>query len=211
MCAVQVSKLSFGSWVTFSNQVDVQAAYGLMKVAYASGINFFDNAETYAKGKSEEIMGEAIKLGIHEKVWERDDLVVTTKIFFGTKSGVNAVGLSRKHVIEGATAALKRMHLDYVDVIFCHRCAAVPTVSIDAGPTANNGSAYPFRPDPYTPMEETVRAFNYLIDKGMTFYWATSGKQPISNSDMVDGPALIQTNLLLPMETCGRVERATDY
>mmetsp|Transcript_3894 Transcript_3894/g.11642 ORF Transcript_3894/g.11642 Transcript_3894/m.11642 type:complete len:345 (+) Transcript_3894:82-1116(+) len=147
---LRVSRLSFGSWVTFHNQVDVDLAYEIMKVAYKGGINFFDNAETYAKGKAEIVMGEAIKKGVEEKVWERDDLVLSTKIFFGYKKGVNAVGLSRKHVVEGMMASLKRYQLDYVDVVFCHR------------------------PDPYTPMEEIVRAFNHVIDRGMAFYWATS-------------------------------------
>lgn len=107
--------------MTFANQVDVEKAYEIMKVAYGRGVNFFDNAETYAKGKSEEVMGTVFQIGFKEGLWERDDLVVTTKIFFGTKDGVNAKGLSRKHVVEGTMASLKRLQLDYVDVIFCHR------------------------------------------------------------------------------------------
>eukprot|EP00730_Choanoeca_flexa_P016727 TRINITY_DN7967_c0_g2_i3.p1 TRINITY_DN7967_c0_g2~~TRINITY_DN7967_c0_g2_i3.p1 ORF type:complete len:362 (+),score=103.85 TRINITY_DN7967_c0_g2_i3:142-1227(+) len=147
---LRVSKLSFGAWVTFGLQVDVQQAFELMKLAYSYGINFFDNAEAYGSGKAEEVMGEAIKLGIEQGVWERNDLVVTTKIFFGTKQGKNNKGLSRKHLIEGTKASLKRLDMDYVDVVFCHR------------------------PDPLTPIEETVRAMNFLIDQGLAFYWGTS-------------------------------------
>jgi voltage-dependent potassium channel beta subunit len=150
-----VSRLSFGSWVTFSFQVGVNDAYTLMKAAYARGVNFFDNAEAYARGRSETIMGESIAQGIAEGVWTRSDLVITTKIFFGAvpepgTASVNAKGLSRKHVIEGALASLKRLKLDYVDVIYAHR------------------------PDPVTPIEETVRAFNFLIETGRAFYWGTS-------------------------------------
>jgi voltage-dependent potassium channel beta subunit len=150
-----VSRLSFGSWVTFSFQVGVNDAYTLMKAAYARGVNFFDNAEAYARGRSEMIMGEAVARGIAEGVWTRSDLVITTKIFFGAvpepgTASVNAKGLSRKHVVEGALASLKRLQLDYVDVIYAHR------------------------PDPVTPIEETVRAFNHLIDRGLAFYWGTS-------------------------------------
>eukprot|EP00045_Choanoeca_perplexa_P006305 m.53601 g.53601 ORF g.53601 m.53601 type:complete len:362 (-) comp13573_c0_seq1:59-1144(-) len=147
---LRVSKLSFGAWVTFGLQVDATQAFELMKLAYEHGVNFFDNAEAYSSGKAEEVMGEAIQMGIDQKVWERDDLVVTTKIFFGTKKGKNAKGLSRKHLIEGTRASLKRFGLDYVDVVYCHR------------------------PDPYTPIEETVRGMNFLIDQGLAFYWGTS-------------------------------------
>ena len=150
-----VSRLSFGSWVTFSFQVGVNDAYTLMKAAYARGVNLFDNAEAYARGKSESIMGEAVAQGIAEGVWTRADLVITTKLFFGAvpepgTPSVNAKGLSRKHVVEGAIASLKRLGLDYVDVIYAHR------------------------PDPVTPMEEVVRAFNHLLDTGRAFYWGTS-------------------------------------
>ncbi|DBA00747.1 TPA: hypothetical protein N0F65_001218 [Lagenidium giganteum] len=145
-----VSQLSFGSWVTFDNQLDFEKAYSIMEHAYKQGINFFDNAEVYASGQSEVIMGKVIKTGIERGLWEREDLVVSTKIFFGTKPGPNNNGLSRKHVVEGTKAALKRFGLDYVDLIFCHR------------------------PDPYTPMEETVRAMNFVIEQGWAFYWGTS-------------------------------------
>jgi len=150
---LRVSAISMGSWVTFSKEGQVQSdlAFNLMKEAYRRGINFFDNAEVYANGQAETIMGEAIQRGINEKVWERSDLVVSTKIFFGAgKTGPNSRGLSRKHIVEGTLASLERMKLSYVDLIFCHR------------------------PDPYTPIEETVRAMNHIIDRGLAFYWGTS-------------------------------------
>lgn len=142
---LKVSELSFGSWVTFGSQVDVDKAISLMKIAYEAGVNFFDNAEVYSNGQSEEIMGEAIrKIG-----WKQEDLVLSTKIFWGGESP-NVIGLSRKHIIEGMDNSLKRMGLDYVDLVFAHR------------------------PDIHTPIEETVRAFNHLIVQGKAFYWGTS-------------------------------------
>ncbi len=142
---LKVSELSFGSWVTFGSQVDVDKAISLMKIAYESGVNFFDNAEVYSSGQSEEIMGEAIrKIG-----WKQQDLVLSTKIFWGGE-GPNERGLSRKHIIEGMDGSLKRMGLEYVDLVFAHR------------------------PDIHSPIEETVRAFNHLIDQGKAFYWGTS-------------------------------------
>jgi voltage-dependent potassium channel beta subunit len=148
-----VSKLSFGSWVTFNEQVDVELAYSLMKRAYELGCNLFDNAETYAAGAAESIMGEAFHRGVKEGVWTREDLVLTTKIFFGGRGSRDthtSKGCSRKHIVEGLQASLKRMQLDHVDVVFCHR------------------------PDPLTPIEETVRAMNHVIDRGYAFYWGTS-------------------------------------
>ncbi|KAF1318927.1 K+ channel protein, partial [Globisporangium splendens] len=145
-----VSTLSFGSWVTFDTQLDFEKAYSILEHAYKNGINFFDNAEIYAHGESEIIMGKAIKAGIERGVWTREDLVISTKIFWGYRSGPNEQGLSRKHIIEGTKAALKRFDQEYVDLIFCHR------------------------PDPRTPIEETVRAMNYVIDQGWAFYWGTS-------------------------------------
>ena len=142
---LKVSELSFGSWVTFGSQVDVDKAISLMNIAYDAGVNFFDNAEVYSNGQSEEIMGEAIrKIG-----WKQEDLVLSTKIFWGGDSP-NVIGLSRKHIIEGMDGSLKRMGLEYVDLVFAHR------------------------PDIHTPIEETVRAFNHLIDQGKAFYWGTS-------------------------------------
>lgn len=140
-----VSALSYGSWVTFGDQVDMDRAADCMQIAYDHGVNFFDNAEAYAGGQSERMMGEIIQT----KGWERSDLVVSTKIFWGG-DGPNDCGLSRKHVVEGTIAALKRLQMDYVDLVFCHR------------------------PDLETPIEETVRAMSYLIENGYAFYWGTS-------------------------------------
>ncbi len=142
---LKVSALSLGSWVTFGGQIDEDKSFEIMKAAYEQGINFFDNAEVYAHGKSETVMGNIIK----RAGWKRSDLVLSTKIFWGGE-GVNDRGLSRKHIIEGTQAALERLQSPYVDLIFCHR------------------------PDPYTPIEETVRAMNFVIDKGWAFYWGTS-------------------------------------
>lgn len=142
---LQVSALSFGAWVTFGQQFGEDMAYDCMKAAYDAGVNFFDNAEAYANGQAEVVMGSVIK----RAGWRRSDLVVSTKIFWGG-NGPNASGLSRKHVIEGTNAALARLQLDYVDLLFCHR------------------------PDSKTPIEETVRAMSYLVNTGKAFYWGTS-------------------------------------
>jgi len=142
---LRVSTLSFGSWVTFGQQLDVDAALGSMRAAYEAGCNFFDNAEAYAAGESERLMGEALK----KSGWRRSELVISTKLFWGGR-GPNDTGLSRKHIIEGLDASLKRMQLDYVDLLFCHR------------------------PDLHTPIEETVRAMSHVIDQGKVFYWGTS-------------------------------------
>ena len=136
--------------MTFKNQVNADAAYDLMRCAFDAGVNFFDNAETYAAGASETVMGVALARGVAEGAWKRSDLVITTKIFFGTGPGVNARGLSRKHIVEGLDASLQRLQLSYVDVVYAHR------------------------PDPVTPLEETVRAFNHVIDQGKAFYWGVS-------------------------------------
>jgi voltage-dependent potassium channel beta subunit len=142
---LQVSALSLGAWVTYGNQVGEDIAYECMVAAYQAGVNFFDNAEVYADGKAEIVMGNVLKrIG-----WKRSDLVISTKIFWGG-DGPNDTSLSRKHIIEGTRASLARLELDYVDLIFCHR------------------------PDIYTPIEETVRAMNFLIDHGLAFYWGTS-------------------------------------
>ncbi len=142
---LQVSALSFGAWVNFSDQFGEDIAVATMEAAYKAGVNFFDNAEAYAQGEAESMMGNVIKkLG-----WKRSDLVISTKIFWGG-DGPNDTGLSRKHIVEGTQASLARLQMDYVDLIFCHR------------------------PDINTPIEETVRAMNYLIDQGMAFYWGTS-------------------------------------
>jgi len=144
---LQVSSLSFGSWLTFGNQISDKVADELMGVAYDAGVNFFDNAEGYAEGKSEIVMGNIIK----SKKWERDTFVVSSKVFFGAeRKGPNQVGLSRKHIIEACNAALKRLQVDYLDLYFCHR------------------------PDKNTPIEETVFAMNTLLQQGKILYWGTS-------------------------------------
>ncbi len=142
---LQVSALSFGAWVTIGNQIDENVSYECMHTAYEAGVNFFDNAEAYAHGNAEIVMGNVMK----KAGWKRSDLVISTKLFWGGKNP-NQTGLSRKHIIEGARASLSRLQMDYVDLIFCHR------------------------PDIYTPIEETVRAMNFLINEGMAFYWGTS-------------------------------------
>lgn len=144
---LQVSALSFGSWLTFGNQISDKTADELMGVAYDAGVNFFDNAEGYAEGKSEIVMGNILK----NKKWERDTFVVSSKVFFGAeRKGPNQMGLSRKHIIEACNAALRRLQIDYLDLYFCHR------------------------PDKNTPVEETVWAMNTLLQQGKILYWGTS-------------------------------------
>jgi voltage-dependent potassium channel beta subunit len=142
---LELSALSFGAWVTIGGQIGEETAFECMKAAYDAGVNFFDNAEAYAHGNAEIVMGNVIK----KAGWKRSDLVISTKLFWGGRKP-NQTGLSRKHIIEGARASLARLQMDYVDLIFCHR------------------------PDIYTPIEETVRAMNFLIDQGLAFYWGTS-------------------------------------
>lgn len=142
---LQVSALSFGSWLTFGNQISEQQAEKLMHLAYDNGINFFDNAEQYAAGKSEIVMGNILS----RTGWSRDSFVVSSKVFWGGEKP-NQRGLSRKHVIEACHAALKRLQVDYLDLYFCHR------------------------PDIDTPVEETVRAMTELIWQGKVLYWGTS-------------------------------------
>lgn len=144
---LQVSALSFGSWLTFGNQISDKTADELMGIAYDAGVNFFDNAEGYAEGKSEIVMGNILKA--HN--WDRDTFVVSSKVFFGAHNkGPNQIGLSRKHVIEACNAALKRLQVDYLDLYFCHR------------------------PDKNTPIAETVFAMNTLLQQGKILYWGTS-------------------------------------
>lgn len=142
---LQVSALSLGAWVTYGEQVGEEVAFECMKAAHDAGVNFFDNAELYGRGNAETVMGNVIQ----KTGWKRSDLVISTKIFWGGR-GPNDRGLSRKHIIEGTNAALARLQMDYVDLIFCHR------------------------PDMHTPIEETVRAMSWLIDQGKAFYWGTS-------------------------------------
>ncbi|MCJ7591192.1 MAG: aldo/keto reductase, partial [Woeseiaceae bacterium] len=144
---IQVSELSLGSWVTFHNQVGVESTVELMSAAYDAGVNFFDNAETYAAGKSEEIMGAALrKLG-----WRRGSYLISTKLFWGLHEGPNEQNtLNRKYLIEAMDGSLQRLGMDYVDLLFCHR------------------------PDPSTPIEETVWAMHNIIERGKALYWGTS-------------------------------------
>jgi voltage-dependent potassium channel beta subunit len=144
---LKVSELSFGSWVTFGNQMDVDPAYECMVAAYDAGVNFFDNAEVYATGQAEEIMGKVLK----RAGWRRASYVVSTKFFWGINDGPNERNtLNRKYLMQAIDGSLKRLDLDYVDLIFCHR------------------------PDPETPIEETVWAMEDIIRAGKALYWGTS-------------------------------------
>jgi voltage-dependent potassium channel beta subunit len=146
---LQLSVLSYGSWVTFSKQVDDNASDRLMGLAYDNGINFFDNAEAYEGGKSEEMMGRVLS----KKNWDRTSYCISSKAFFGLHGKLNKpnqAGLSRKHVTEACNAALKRLQADYLDLFFCHR------------------------PDPDTPIEEVVWTMNILLQQGKILYWGTS-------------------------------------
>ncbi|KAI1500753.1 NADP-dependent oxidoreductase domain-containing protein [Biscogniauxia marginata] len=146
---LHISAIGLGGWLTFGGHVEDEKTFACMKQAYDLGVNFFDTAENYTAGKSEIVMGQAIK----KFGWKRSDLVISTKINWGAANGeilVNNHGLSRKHIIEGLEASLQRLGLKYVDIVYAHR------------------------PDRLTPMEETVRAFNYVIENGMALYWGTS-------------------------------------
>ncbi len=146
---LELSVLSFGSWVTFHKQIDDGISDRLMSIAYEHGVNFFDNAEVYALGESEKMMGRVLK----SKDWERSSYVVSSKVFFGSRGKENRPnqhGLGRKHIIEACEEALKRLQVDYLDLYFCHR------------------------PDRTVPMEEIVRSMNLLIQQGKIFYWGTS-------------------------------------
>ncbi len=142
---LQVSALSFGSWVTFGSQVGNDVAENCMKLAYDNGVNFFDNAEAYSSGKSEVVMGDILK----KMNWDRSSYIVSTKVFWGGKKPTQ-IGLSRKHIVDACHNGLKRLNVDYLDLYFCHR------------------------PDPNTPIEETVHAMSDLISQGKVLYWGTS-------------------------------------
>ncbi len=144
---LKVSALSFGSWVTFANQLDEKLARDCMAAAYEAGVNFFDNAEVYAHGQSEVVMGEALKtLG-----WRRGSYLVSTKFYWGLEDGPNEKNtLNRKRLLEAIDGSLRRLQLDHIDLIFCHR------------------------PDPETPIEETVWALHDIIAQGKAVYWGTS-------------------------------------
>jgi voltage-dependent potassium channel beta subunit len=142
---LKVSELSLGAWVTYGGQVGEEAALKCMTTAYEAGVNFFDNAEAYAAGKAEVVMGNVFK----KTGWPRENFVVSSKVFWGGE-GPNDRGLSRKHIYEACRRSLKRLQVDYLDLFFCHR------------------------PDPTTPIEETVRAMDDLIHQGLVLYWGTS-------------------------------------
>lgn len=142
---LQISAFSFGSWVTFKNQLDQKKARELMAFAYDQGVNFFDNAEVYGNGDAEKLMGNVIR----ELAWTRDSYCISSKVFWGGEKPTQK-GLSRKHVIDACHAALQRFQTDYLDLYYCHR------------------------PDPNTPIEETVQAMNDLIVQGKVLYWGTS-------------------------------------
>ena len=142
---IKISELSLGAWVTYGGQVGEDIALKCMSAAYDAGVNFYDNAEAYARGNAEIVMGNVIKkLG-----WRRDGIVVSSKVFWGG-DGPNDQGLSHKHIYEACRNSMKRLQLDYLDLFYCHR------------------------PDPNTPIEETVRAMDDLIHQGKILYWGTS-------------------------------------
>lgn len=144
---LKVSELSFGSWVTFGTQMDKTLARDCMTAAYEAGVNFFDNAEVYARGQSETIMGEVLK----ETGWRRSSYIISTKFFWGLNAGPNEKNtLNRKYLLAAIDGSLKRLQLDYVDLVFCHR------------------------PDPETPIEETVWAMHDIVSRGKALYWGTS-------------------------------------
>lgn len=142
---LQVSALSLGSWTTFGKQVGEEAATACLSAAYGAGINLFDTGEGYADGEAERILGRTIQ----KNGWQRSSLVISTKVFYGGNLP-NQEGLSRKHIMEGLAGSLSRLQMEYVDLLFCHR------------------------PDPHTPVEETVRAMDVLVKQGRVLYWGTS-------------------------------------
>ena len=163
---LQVSEFSLGSWVTFAKQVGTGDALSLMTTAYDAGINFFDNAEGYEAGASETLMGEALA----SLKWRRDSYIVSSKVFWGGSKPTQR-GLSRKHVTDACHAALKRLQVEYLDLYFCHR------------------------PDIDTPIEETVRAMDTLIQQGKVLYWGTS---EWSGQQITEAHAVARANHLTP-------------
>lgn len=146
---LQLSVLSYGSWVTFAKQIDDSVSDRLMSIAYENGINFFDNAEVYSRGESEKMMGRVLA----SKDWERSSYVVSSKVYFGWRGDnnkPNQTGLSRKHIVEACDEALERLQVDYLDLFYCHR------------------------PDKNVPIEEVVWTMNQLIQRGKILYWGTS-------------------------------------
>jgi voltage-dependent potassium channel beta subunit len=163
---LKISELSLGAWVTYGGQVGEDVALKCMSAAYDAGVNFFDNAEAYARGNAEIVMGNVIKkLG-----WPRESIIVSSKVFWGGE-GPNDRGLSHKHIYEACRNSLKRLQLDYLDLFFCHR------------------------PDPDTPIEETVRAMDNLIHQGKILYWGTS---EWSAADIMRAHAITREHGLTP-------------
>ncbi len=163
---LKLSELSLGAWVTYGGQVGEDAATKCMEKAFELGVNFFDNAEAYANGNAEVVMGNVVKkLG-----WRREDIVVSSKVFWGG-DGPNDEGLSRKHIFEACRNSLRRLQLDYLDLFFCHR------------------------PDPNTPIEETVRAMDDLIHQGKVLYWGTS---MWSKDDIQEACTIARAQCLVP-------------
>lgn len=189
---LQVSELSFGSWITFANQIDTSVSEKLMDMAYDAGVNFFDNAEVYAAGQSEVVMGQILR----KKNWARDTYVVSSKAFFGAGGKLPTQrGLHRKHLVEACEAALQRLQVDYLDLYFCHR------------------------PDKQTPMEETVWTMHQLIMQGKILYWGTSewSAQELMEAHMVAreykliGPTMEQPQYNMLTRTKVEVEYAQIY
>lgn len=151
---IKVSAISLGAWITYGGTHGEEVAYDCMTAALRGGVNFFDNAEVYSAGNAEVVMGNVVQRWVKEGLCRREDLVISTKLFFGdgqsVKGNPNANGNSRKHLVDGMEASLKRLQMSYVDLLFSHR------------------------PDPSTPIEETVRAMDYLINQGKAHYWGTS-------------------------------------
>jgi voltage-dependent potassium channel beta subunit len=143
-CGLKLSAISLGAWVTFGDQIDARTAKDLTHRAYEAGVNFFDNADIYANGKAEEVMGGAIK------ELQRESLIISSKVYWRTMPGPNGKGLSRKHIMESCEASLRRLGLDYLDIYFCHRY------------------------DHETPLDEVVRAMDDLVRQGKVLYWGTS-------------------------------------
>lgn len=191
---LKVSALSLGSWLTFGKQVSDPVCEELMTTAYEAGINFFDNAEIYARGKSETVMGAILK----KKGWPRDSYLVSSKVFFGHSgddSRPTQRGLHRKHVVEACEQALSRLQVDYLDLYFCHR------------------------PDPETPVEETVWAMHHLIAQGKILYWGTSEwpasllleAQAVADRHHLIGPTMEQPQYNMLERTKVEAEFATLY
>jgi voltage-dependent potassium channel beta subunit len=166
---LKVSALSFGAWVTFGQQLNVDSALEIMTAAYDRGCNFFDNAEAYARGQAETIMGEALQ----KAGWRRDSYIVSSKVFGGSVENPLPIqrGLSRKHIYEAAYQAIERLQCDYLDLYFCHR------------------------PDAEVPIEETVRAMTELIQRGDVLYWGTS---EWSSTELMEAYAVARQYDLIP-------------